>query len=139
MIKMKFFISILIGLSVFLSGCSSVNNALMMWREPIYGTWGFQDKASGQLRLKFSKDGQFEVDADADGDRDIWGEFTLFRNRIQFVDAQPRITSDCYEPGFHIFTIDDGILKFREFTDQCKPRKFILKRPFKREKATRTF
>jgi len=127
---MNFYISVLIGLSVFFSGCSSVNNALIMWRVPLYGTWGFQDETLGQLRLKFATDGQFEVDANADGIRDIWGKFILLENRVQFVDAQPRITSDCYESGFHTFRIDDGILKFSEFADQCKKRKFILRQSF---------
>jgi len=112
-------------------GCAGVSH---LWDESdqIYGTWHFEDQSLGPLRLIFTKDHQFEVDANGDGQKDIWGRFELFENRIKFIDDKPRIITDCYEPGYKTYTIEEGLLVFKEFADQCKPRKFILSHPMKR-------
>ena len=118
-------------LIIILCGCSLVTDVLK-GRDQITGTWQFQDKTLGPLLLSFSDTGQFEVDANADGKKDIWGRFRLFENRITFIDDQPRVITDCYEPGFKTYTIEKDVLIFREYADQCKPRKFILKHPMVR-------
>ena len=113
----------LTGLSACVTGTSSIR-----------GEWGFEDKTMGPLVLAFLGDGTFIVDANADGKKDIWGHYDLFGRRIQFRDEEPRVTTDCYEPGFHYYEIDKGVLRFSEFAEQCKPRKYILSYPMKRIK-----
>ncbi len=85
-----------------------------------------KSKDYGLLVLTFKKDKTFEVDYNADGERDIWGRFELLDNRIKFIDDKPRIISDCYEAGFYYYKIEGNELNFDLLADQCKPRKEVL-------------
>ena len=106
-------------------GCAAKSSGLV-------GKWVFADKSQGPLVLSFTQDGGFIVDAEADGKKDIWGRYELFGQRVEFVDAQPWIGSDCHESGFHDFTIEEGTLRFSESADSCLPRKSVLRQPMVR-------
>ena len=126
---MRKFITVLLPV-IFLSGCAAKGNGLA-------GQWVFADKGLGPLVLTFSEDGRFLVDADSDGNKDIWGRYDLYGERIEFIDDMPWIISDCNEPGFHFYRIDQGTLLFSEFADSCRPRKDVLKRPMVRKRRNK--
>jgi len=119
----KFLFNILI-VCCLLCGCYTIQQS-----QRLKGVWHFKDRSLGPLTLTFLGDGTFEVDANADGNKDIWGRYKLLDNRVQLTDEEPRVTTECYEPGFHYFMIKNGVLKFELLADQCKPRKYILNLP----------
>ena len=122
----------LMGMTAFL-GCSAIQERVEGFGSGrIYGEWRYQNQDNGPLKLYFLQDNRFEVDADADGTADIWGRYDLLGTRIRFTDDEPREVSDCYEPGFHEFVIEEKTLRFMEMADQCKPRKQVLKNEFVR-------
>jgi len=119
---------LLISLVVFLSisGCTYLAKLQSPYKKLI-GAWQFKDPSQGPLILTFRKDKTYEVDHNADGKKDIWGTFSVHDGRVRFVDDEPRVTTDCYEPGFHTYSVVNDELTFELFADQCLPRKYILK------------
>ena len=120
-------------LSVFVSGCSWVDGT---WsRAPrLIGAWEFKDSSQGPLVLTFRKAQTFEVDYNADGKKDIWGQYELWENRIKFTDDKPREITDCFEPGFYYYLIKNHELYFDLLADHCRPRKYVLSLPMVRKK-----
>ena len=118
-------------LSVFVSGCSWVDGT---WsRAPrLIGAWEFKDSFQGPLVLTFRKDQTFEVDYNADGKKDIWGQYELWEKRIKLTDDKPRVITDCFEPGFYYYAIDNNELHFDLLADHCRPRKYVLSLPMVR-------
>jgi hypothetical protein len=115
----------LIVLVLFIGGCTLRDHYLGKPNR-LVGAWKFKYSSLGPMVLKFKKDGTFTVDSNADGKRDIWGRYELLDNRVKFTDEMPRVTTDCYEPGFYYYSVQKGELNFDLVADHCKPRKYIL-------------
>ena len=112
-------------ITLLVSGCS-LREHYLGTPNRLIGAWKFKYSSLGPLTLKFDKYGNFMVDADADGKKDIWGRYELLDNRVKLTDEQPRITTDCYEAGFYYYSVAKGELNFDLLADHCKPRKYIL-------------
>lgn len=120
-------------MALFVSGCTLWEH-YMGQPNRLIGAWTLKNKSLGPLVLKFDKRGNFIVDSNADGKKDIWGRYELFGNRVKFIDDLPRLNTDCYEAGFYHYSVKKGELRFDLFADHCKPRKYILNLPFVKQR-----
>lgn len=121
-------------LIILFSSCTYLEPIHTFWDSPLVGSWRFKDEGMGPLVLSFHRDGTFIVDYNADGQRDIRGRYELFENRVTFIDDRPRVTTECYEQGFHYFFIEEETIQFTELAEQCKPRRAVLKQRMVRVK-----
>jgi len=129
----RILVTILILLVLPLSGCVTFSfTELLDYDASLVGTWRFQDRSLGDLQLSFRRDGTYEVDYNADGEKDIWGWYDYFLEYMKFTDDEPRVITDCYEAGFHKPIVSSRELSFEVFADQCKPRKGVLSNTFER-------
>lgn len=101
---------------------SSFNPALL-------GQWKFKDSSLGPHVLTFTRDFEFSLDYNGDGQKDIWGKYQVFKNRLKFVEPRGETETICKHPGFHLFAIKKNELNIKEFADACKPRKLTLQYP----------
>ena len=122
--------------TLFISGCAVTEHYLGQPNRLI-GSCKLKDSSLGPLVLKFQKNGNFIVDANADGQRDIWGRYELLDNRVKFIDDLPRLNTDCYESGFYYYSVKNKELTFDLMADHCKPRKYILSLPFEKDPKKR--
>lgn len=88
----------------------------------ITGTWQFKDLVNGQQKLKFLKDGTYQLDFDGDGKKDIWGLYRQSQDWIIMNDIGGDFVFDCGQQGAYTFKITDDVLTFRQMGDQCQSR-----------------
>ena len=121
----------ILGWVVVMAGCSLIPQN---WKVPekLTGAWQFKDSSQGPLVLTFRKNQTFEVDYNADGKKDIWGQYELWEKRIKLTDDKPRVITDCFEPGFYYYSIKNYELHFDLLADHCRPRKYVLSLPMVR-------
>lgn len=88
----------------------------------IVGTWQFKDPVNGQQKLKFLKDGTYELDFNGDGKKDIWGEYRQSQDWVIMNDIGGDFVFDCGQQGAYRFEITNDVLKFHIMGDQCQSR-----------------
>ena len=88
-------------------------------KHQLTGSWQFKDPANGQQRLKFLKDGTYQLDFDGDGQKDIWGIYKVSQDWVIMNDTGGDFVFDCGQQGAYSFRIsDDDVLTFRSMGDQ---------------------
>lgn len=88
----------------------------------ITGSWQFKDPINGQQKLKFLKDGTYQLDFNDDGKKDIWGEYRQSQDWIIMNDTGGDFLFDCGQQGAYRFAIKNDVLTFRLMGDQCVSR-----------------
>lgn len=123
--------AVLIGLGIMgMTGCTGYSGTYVGRPGHLQGTWGYANTENGPLTLTFRRNHTFEVDGDGDGQKDIWGTYDLFENRITFKEEAPRHLTECTEWGFYHYYFAKGQLNFTVVADQCRPRRLVLEQAF---------
>ena len=105
----------------------------------IAGVWTYKDPSiASNVQLTFFKDLTYALDGNADGIKDIWGTYKIFRNQITLQDDRDSNSAkDCFEPGIFYYTIDEPIIIFSILADQCPYRAASLSYQWVRVKKNR--
>ena len=90
--------------------------------DKIAGSWQFKDPVNGKQKLKFFKDGTYQLDFNGDGKKDIWGEYRESQDWLIMNDTGGDFVFDCGQQGAYRFNITNDVLKFRLMGDQCESR-----------------
>ena len=91
-------------------------------KDKITGSWQFKDPVNGIQRLKFLRDGTYQLDFNGDGKKDIWGEYRLSQDWLIMNDVGGDFVFDCGQQGAYRFDITNDVLTFRLMGDQCQSR-----------------
>ena len=95
-----------------LSGCPKTDV------EDLVGSW-----TRGAITMYFLARGGYEVDIDSDGTLDVWGIYSVSKNRLTLID-DPASPSGCSGGGAgqYTFNISGNILAISLFSDPCSGR-----------------
>jgi hypothetical protein len=88
--------------------------------EGLAGTW---TNSLGTV-WTMKADGTFDVDRNHDGNRDIWGNYTVAGDTVTIQGTGGKTPKDCKGPGVYKFSRPDGnTLAFTLVSDTCRDRK----------------
>jgi len=120
---------LMLGLGVlgvsFLMGCQYRYFHVFEKKSELIGTWLVKGDQETQTRAVFRQDGIFEIM----GEKSFKGMYEIRYGGVRLEDLRPGVDSDCLEPGYYSYRVEDGLLKFKETGDACLSRKKILLSP----------
>src|SRR2546421_192935 len=88
----------------------------------ILGIWKYKNPSKGPSRMTFLGGHNFEVDKDGDGKRDIWGEYSVSKDRLVLINKGGTYDSTCKAAGVYEYSISLRQLKLKKVSDQCVSR-----------------
>jgi hypothetical protein len=98
----------------------------------ITGSWKFQDPNNGPQKLTFHKNGNYELDFDGDGKKDIWGLYKIAQDWLILKDIGGDFVFDCSQQGAYTFRIENDVLTLMTMGDQCPSRSQAMSMPWLR-------
>ena len=112
-------------LLVFLGGCASTE-PYMGINGNVVGKWKFKDPGYGPQTLTFRPDQIYELDADGDGTRDVWGHYRISREWLFLNDVGGDFVLDCAFDGVYLYNVKGHEMTFSVLGDQCPSRNQAL-------------
>ena len=92
-------------------------------RDALVGTWSNPLDAIWTIK----SDGTFDVDLNHNGQRDVWGKYTVSGDTVTLLRKGGFITNQCAGRGIYRFNRTGNTLQFTLISDDCRlRRKYVL-------------
>jgi hypothetical protein len=109
------------GFALLVSACAMFHPRT--GRDTLVGTWSNPLDAIWTIK----SDGTFDVDLNHNGQRDVWGKYTVSGDTITLLRKGGFITNQCAGRGVYRFNRTGNTLQFTLISDDCRlRRKYVL-------------